>query len=108
MHASAGPSTTSQQAAELHELTLRAFTLAREAANGCLRTLQDEKAAAGVLDAEKKLDQLDRQVDEQLAGAIAGDPVEQARELLACAKFMVDRGGIGDLAATFCTILAVA
>jgi phosphate transport system protein len=94
------------QALELRDLTLRAFEVAKAAAAGCERALHDRAAAAAVQDAEKQLDQLDRQVDERLAEAIAGDPVAEARELLACAKFMVDLERIGDLAATFCNILS--
>ncbi len=98
-----------REALQLHELTLRAFDLARQAAAGCLRALrEDASAAEAVLELEKQLDQLDRRVDERLAEAIAGDPVSQAREVLACAKFMVDLERIGDLTAAFCNILSVA
>ena len=110
MEASAQGSQPKPEALELHELTLRAFALARNAAGGCLRAIKDGggAAAAEVLAAEKQLDELDSQVDERVAEAVAGDPVAQARELLACAKFMVDLERIGDLAANFCNILAVA
>ena len=79
--------------------------MAEQAAAGCSRLLGgNENATAAVLEAEKQLDQLDSEVDERLADAIAGDPVAQARELLACGKFVVDLERIGDLAANFCGI----
>src|SRR5437763_3881471 len=103
---SALPSTQPRPEADaLRELTLRAFDLAEQAASGCVRVLNGrDDATPAVLQAEKELDQLDSEVDERLADAIAGDPVAQARELLACSKFVVDLERIGDLAVNFCNI----
>jgi phosphate transport system protein len=103
---SALPSTPPRPEADaLRELTLRAFDMAEQAASGCVRVLNgSDDATPAVLQAEKELDQLDSEVDERLADAIAGDPVAQARELLACSKFVVDLERIGDLAVNFCNI----
>ena len=103
------PAEQKKLALQLQELTLRAFELARDSAAGCLAALRGELAAPdNVLELERQLDMLDRQVDERMAEAIAGDPVAQARELLACAKFMVDLERIGDLTASFCNIFKLA
>jgi phosphate transport system protein len=54
-------------------------------------------AFLAVRDCEKELDRMERQVDEEITGAITQVNETQARELLACLKFIIDLERIGDL-----------
>ena len=56
---------------------------------------------ANVRNREEKLDQLDREFDERLAAEITTVTPEQARELLASLKLMLDLERVGDLVAGF-------
>lgn len=58
-------------------------------------------ALANVRKREEKLDQLDREFDERLASEITMVTPEQARELLASLKLMLDLERVGDLVAGF-------
>lgn len=58
-------------------------------------------ALANVRKREEKLDQLDREFDERLASEITAVTPEQARELLASLKLMLDLERVGDLVAGF-------
>lgn len=58
-------------------------------------------ALANVRKREEKLDQLDREFDERLASEITRVSPEQARELLASLKLMLDLERVGDLVAGF-------
>ena len=54
-------------------------------------------AFIAVKDCEKELDRAERKVDEQITGAITQVSEAEARELLACLKFIIDLERIGDL-----------
>src|SRR5579883_944036 len=54
-------------------------------------------AFLAVRDCEKELDQIERQIDEQLPGAITRVNERKARQLLACLKCITDLERIGDL-----------
>ncbi|HZP24148.1 MAG TPA: PhoU domain-containing protein [Terriglobales bacterium] len=85
--------------AEIQEQTLAACRLARAAAGivaegiatGVTRVLD------GVREREKDLDELDREIDERVTAVITQAGPEQARQLLACLKFIIDLERIGDL-----------
>jgi phosphate transport system protein len=55
-------------------------------------------AFIAVQDCEKELDRTERKIDEQITGAITQVTEPEARELLACLKFIIDLERIGDLA----------
>ena len=50
-----------------------------------------------ITDCERKLDLLDREIDERVGHAVTLADVATARELLVCMKFLVDLERIGDL-----------
>ncbi len=84
---------------QLREQTLQACKVARNAAG-----IVAEGIATGVssvLDAvrerEKELDTLDRLIDQGVTSIITQVSEVQARELLACLKFIIDLERIGDL-----------
>jgi len=54
-------------------------------------------ASIAVKDCEKELDRMERKIDEQITGAITQVSEAEARELLACLKFIIDLERIGDL-----------
>ncbi|HSA91704.1 MAG TPA: PhoU domain-containing protein [Terriglobales bacterium] len=85
------------------ELTLAACDLAQAAWKHAVAGLTSN--AADQFDAtdlcELELDQLDRQLDEELAAALGMAKSSEQRELLSCLKLMTDLERIGDLAATF-------
>jgi phosphate transport system protein len=56
---------------------------------------------------EERLDELDRELDERLAPVITQVSPEQARELLASMKLMIDLERIGDLVASFAERAAI-
>ena len=88
---------------DLVELTMEACKVAKEAASSAVDGLINGSTAAlqSVRDCEEKLDDLDRELDQQLAGAITQVTPAQARELLACMKLMLDLERVGDLIASF-------
>ena len=55
-------------------------------------------AFLAIKDCEKELDQIERKIDEELPEAITRVGEAEARELLACLKFITDLERIGDLA----------
>jgi phosphate transport system protein len=91
--------------AGLVELTLKACRLARSAAAATADAI-----ATGMPDlyeqvfrAEQELDDIDMEMDEALVFAISQSSVGQARELLACMKYVLDLERIGDLLSSFCS-----
>ena len=54
-------------------------------------------AFIAVKDCEKELDRMERRVDEEIPSAITEVTEAEARELLACLKFIIDLERIGDL-----------
>ncbi|MBV8205779.1 MAG: hypothetical protein JO041_03225 [Acidobacteria bacterium] len=87
----------------IFELTLDAHLLARSAIKGAAEVLigTSNGAAEAVNEVEKRLDELDHTLDEQVADAISHTTPPEARELLACIKAMVDLERVGDLAQSF-------
>lgn len=81
-------------------LTLLACETARNAAGSTAEALASNSAASHTLiaQAEAKLDQFDREIDERVTEELSNSPAN-ARELLACLKFIIDLERIGDLLA---------
>lgn len=88
---------------ELVTLTARACVIAQECVSHAIDGLVNGSSAAlaNVRKREEKLDQLDREFDERLAPEITTVTPEQARELLASLKLMLDLERVGDLVAGF-------
>jgi phosphate transport system protein len=82
---------------------MQACALAKESVSHAIDGLINGSALAlqAVRNCEEKLDSLDRELDERLATAITQVTPQQARELLACMKLMLDLERIGDLVASF-------
>ena len=85
--------------AELMRITLKACLIARDATYNVqdLLTNSSRMAFLAIRDCEKELDQIERQIDEQLPGAITRVNERKARQLLACLKCITDLERIGDL-----------
>jgi len=88
---------------DLVHLTREACLVAKDAISHALDGLINGSAAAleAVRNCEEKLDDLDRDLDEQMASTITQVAPERARELLACMKLMVDLERVGDLISSF-------
>lgn len=84
---------------ELMRVTLKACLIARDAAFNIrdLLTNSSRMAFLAIKDCEKELDQIERQIDEQLPGAITRVGEVRARQLLTCQKCITDLERIGDL-----------
>ncbi|HZE28348.1 MAG TPA: PhoU domain-containing protein [Terriglobales bacterium] len=84
---------------QLMRLALRACLIARDATFNIqdLLTNSSRMAFLAIRDCEKELDQIERQIDEQLPGAITRVNERTARQLLACLKCITDLERIGDL-----------
>jgi phosphate transport system protein len=89
--------------AELLQLTLTACGLARTAAASAADVLASgsDKAFAAIADCERKLDLLDREMDERVAYAVTLVNANGARDLLICMKCLIDMERIGDLLCAF-------
>ena len=91
--------TTDSICVQLKEQTLQACCVARTAAGIVAEGIATGVASVldGVRDREKELDNLDRTIDQGVTSVITQADPEQARELLACLKFIIDLERIGDL-----------
>jgi phosphate transport system protein len=89
--------------AELLQMTLTACGLARSAAAAAADALASRSAAAfaTIADCERKLDLLDREMDERVAYAVTLVDAGDARDLLICMKCLIDLERIGDLLCAF-------
>jgi len=87
----------------LPQLTMQACALAKQSVAHAIDGLINGSPASlqGVRTCEEKLDDLDRELDEQMAETITRVTPAQARELLACLKLMIDLERVGDLIASF-------
>lgn len=87
----------------LVELARQACLVAKDAVSHALDGLINGSPAAlhAVRNCEEKLDELDRELDEELASTITQVAPDQARELLAAMKLMLDLERVGDLIASF-------
>ncbi len=85
--------------AELLQMTLLACELARKSAAATADALasKSQSAFAEIADCERKLDLIDRELDERVAYAVTLVEAADARELLVCMKFLIDLERIGDL-----------
>jgi len=85
--------------AQLHEQTLQACRVARAAAGIVAEGIATGVGSVleGVREREKELDTLDRVIDQGVTSIITRVNEEQARDLLACLKFIIDLERVGDL-----------
>lgn len=85
---------------ELSSMVLKACLIARDAVFNLrdFLTSGSRMAFLAIKDCEKELDQIERNIDEELPGAISRVGEAKARQLLACLKFITDLERIGDLA----------
>lgn len=83
----------------LPRLTLRGCQVARMAAQALAEGIANRNAALweDLKIYEEELDALDRQINEDVTTALARGSGPQARELLACLKFILELERIGDL-----------
>lgn len=85
-------------------LTDRAFTLAISAAQSAADlVLGASSAIQSIVSSERELDELDQEIDQRVALEVAGIPLDQVREKLACLKCMIDLERVGDLLLAFAT-----
>jgi phosphate transport system protein len=84
---------------ELTDLTLQACLVAKDAASNLRDYVgtSSKMAMLAVKDCEKELDRLERRIDDQITSAITEVTESEARQLLACLKFIIDLERIGDL-----------
>ncbi len=85
---------------ELTALVLQACLVAKDAAFNLRDFIENASNMAflAVKDCEKELDRMERRVDEEITTAITEVSEAEARQLLACLKFIIDLERIGDLA----------
>jgi phosphate transport system protein len=95
----------SGQNQELVTMTLRACELTRSAAAAAADAIAGGGAELfeHVSRCEQQLDEIDREMDEAVVFAISNSNVKEARELLACLKFVIDLERVGDLVSSFCS-----
>ena len=90
-------------APDLLAITREAFATATTAISSALDGLVNGSLPSyqQVRECEQRLDNFDRELDQRLAPAITQGNVNQAQELLACMKLMIDLERTGDLIAAF-------
>lgn len=84
---------------ELTPLVRKACLIARDAVYNAKDLLESSSRIAflAIRDCERELDNIEREIDEKIAGAITRAGEKKARRLLACLKFITDLERIGDL-----------
>jgi phosphate transport system protein len=89
--------------AQLVGLTIRACTVAKEAAAAAAEGIASGSSPLlnTIRQKEKELDALDREIDDGVTQWITRVNETEARELLACMKFMIGLERIGDLLLSF-------
>ena len=87
----------------LVRLTVKACQVAKEAAGAAAEGIATGSTALlnSLRTREKELDKLDMEIDSGVTDAITQDTAPEARELLACMKFMIGLERIGDLLLSF-------
>lgn len=95
----AGRRTPETASSQLKEKTARAFLIARDAVANLREFLDNSSRMAflTVKECERELDQVEREIDEQLPSAITRVGEHKARELVACLRFITDLERVGDL-----------
>jgi len=88
-----------QSTKEMSDLIRQACLVAKDSAANAGEFIEHSSKMAflAVKDCEKELDRIERRIDERLATAITEVTEPEARELLACLKFIIDLERIGDL-----------
>lgn len=81
------------------ELTVRACDAARHAAGRAADVIASGNFQhfSAIHSSEALLDEIDREMDESVAFSLTQSTLPEARELLACLKFVIDLERIGDL-----------
>lgn len=89
----------SQSTKELTEMISRACLVAKDAAFNVEDYIENSSnlAFVAVKQCEKELDEIEREIDQSLPAAITEVTEPEARQLLACLKFITDLERIGDL-----------
>ena len=89
----------SDSAIRLTEMISRACLIAKDAAFNVQDYIENSSniAFVAVRQCEKELDQIEREIDQLLPSAITEVSEPEARQLLACLKFITDLERIGDL-----------
>jgi len=84
---------------EMTSLVQQACLVAKDAAFNLRDFLENSSNMAfiAVQDCEKELDRAERKIDDGITGAITQVSEAEARQLLACLKFIIDLERIGDL-----------
>jgi phosphate transport system protein len=84
---------------EMTALVQQACLVAKDSAFNLRDYLENSSKMAfiAVKDCEKELDRAERKIDEEITHAITQVSEAEARELLACLKFIIDLERIGDL-----------
>src|SRR5258708_1384923 len=92
-------SSASQSTMAMTGLIEQACLVAKDAAFNAREFIGggSKMAFLAVKDCEKELDRIERTVDESITSAITEVTEAEARELLACLKFIIDLERIGDL-----------
>jgi phosphate transport system protein len=87
----------------LVRLTVQACHVAKEAAGAAAEGIATGSTAllSSIRQREKELDKIDMEIDDGVTEAITQVPAAEARELLACMKFMIGLERIGDLLLSF-------
>ncbi len=87
----------------LVRLTVQACQMAKEAAGAAAEGIATGSTALlnSIRQREKELDKLDMEIDDGVTDTITQVSAPQARELLACMKFMIGLERIGDLLLSF-------
>lgn len=93
------PRKLSASTEQLISLVRQACLVAKDAAFNTREFIAEASKMAflTVKDCEKELDRIERQIDDSISAAITEVTEAEARELLACLKFIIDLERIGDL-----------
>jgi phosphate transport system protein len=85
------------------ELTIEAFRIVREAAAAAAEAIAtgSAKVVENLREHESQLDTLDRDVDDLVTVTVTRVSEDEARELLACMKYVISLERIGDLLLSF-------
>lgn len=93
------PDPISESTKELTDMISRACLVAKDAAFNIEDYIENSSnlAFVAVKQCEKELDEIEREIDQSLPSAITEVTEPEARQLLACLKFITDLERIGDL-----------